>query len=276
MQQEQLGETASTADQPLLERIRRLEEAVQHEREARQREVRVLREALAPFYKNEEQMHRKLVELEDRVEGNYDEQVRIRDQVVALDDANMGLEKRIEEAQNNAKRRRLSPHEPRNMPTNNSGDERRQSNNTDRRSISSVSSHALSSGSHISPPPQEPEEPRSSGILNLIDINAHTRRHPPPARNIPVRSYEARSSGFLALDLADRFARRTIIAPYPPAYSTLQSPPDYAQSDTDAACRRVGDTNEVLDMSPRKRKHVVDHMALDMLAEVSSASPLIR
>jgi hypothetical protein len=99
--------SSSTA---LLNRIQRLEDALQQERaaretaiaderRAREREVRILREALHPFYKSEEEMKRKLIEVEDHLEGTYDEQLRLKDRIVALDDANMALERRVEETE---------------------------------------------------------------------------------------------------------------------------------------------------------------------------------
>lgn len=296
--------TSTPTETSLLNRISRLEEIVQHERESREttlererstwaREIRVLRETLVPFYESERQMHRKLVELEDRIEGNYDEQVRLRERIVAIDDSNMGMEKRIDDLENNcSKRRRISrlaqTHvDPRGST---SSDDRRVSSMTEKTSDSSVSSQALSPDDHISPPLREPEEPRSSGILNLFEMAARPRNQRIPIRYTPPSTYEARSSGFLALDLADRFARKRNDAndtsqqtfSYLPAYSALQSPPDYAQSDPDTTLNRpsLSDSTkaEILraDLSPRKRKHVPEHMALDVLADVSMASPLVH
>jgi hypothetical protein len=274
------------SDGSLLDRIRRLEETLQYERETREREVRLLREALAPFYTNKQDVQRKLVEIEDRVEGNYDEQVRLRDQVVALDDANMGLERRIDDVQNvRSKRRRLSPAVSDLIDS--GSEDRRASGNTDKRSASSFSSQAVSPTSHLSSQPQEQEEPRSSGILNLIEMTTNPRTTPVPIRNTPSRTYEARSSGFLALDLAHRLGKNGKQSSdtshqhsYPPAYSAFQqSPPDYSQSDSDTALRRGSPVNGTLkstlsqSMSPRKRKLPI---ALDVLADVSMASPMVH
>lgn len=279
---------SALSDHTLLDRVRRLEETLQYERGVREREVRLLHEALAPFYHTDRDITRKLVELEDRIEGNYDEHIRLKNQVVALEDFNMTLEKSVDEVQHaRTKRRRLSRKEP-DLPES-SSDDRRASGNTAQRSMSSVSSQAVSPGSQISPPPPEPEEPRSSGILNLIDMTSNPRSHPVPIRIVPHRSYEARSSGFLALDLAHRLGKNGKSAigdvpqsiTYPPAYSAYQSPPDYSQSDTDTAPPRgtpleQGSTMEPSSsIFPRKRKHLPEHMALDVLADASMASPLV-
>lgn len=302
--QEQSRESISAAtENALLERIRRLEETIHHEREIREnglqrerslweREVRILREALAPFYKSEQDMRRKLVEIEDRVEGNYDEQVRLKDRVVAVDDANMNLERRVDELeQARAKRRRISrttiQEDP--MMQASSSDDRRIS---DERSVYSNSSHALSPGSNFNPLPPEPEEPRSSGILNLVEMTARSRIHPTPsARSVQYRPEEARSSGFLALDLAERLGKnqgpgteqsRDPAGVPPPPYVPLKdrpSPPGYAQSDPDMQRRSPGfalSRHTPPDLSPRKRKHPTEHMALEVLADVSMAIPLIR
>ncbi|ETN40551.1 uncharacterized protein HMPREF1541_04828 [Cyphellophora europaea CBS 101466] len=296
---------ASPAGDALLERIKRLEETIHHEREIREtalqrerslweREVRILREALAPFYTSEQDMRRKLIEVEDRVEGNYDEQIRLKDRVVAVDDANMTLEKRVDEIeQSRSKRRRVSrqpvqedvPMYP------NSSDERRIS---DERSVNSNSSYALSPSSNLMPLAPEREEARSSGILNLVEMTARSRLHPtPPVRAVQHRPEEARSSGFLALDLAERLGKNhgTGVAPAapstgppPPPYMSFKdrySPPGYAQSDPDATTTRRSPSfappgQSPGDLSPRKRKHLTEHMALDVLADVSMASPLIH
>lgn len=284
----------------LLDRIKRLEETIHHEREIRdnalqrerilwEREVRVLREALSPFYKSEQDMRRKLIEVEDRIEGNYDEQVRMKDRLVALDDANMALEKRVDDIQQSRpKRRRIArsaiPEDS--LMQVSSSDDRRIS---DDRSVQSNSSLAISPGSTFTPMPPEAEEARSSGILDLM---ARSRiQSVPVVRNAQHQAEEARSSGFLALDLAERLGKTQMTStehplppagPPPPPYMLLKdrySPPGYAQSDPDAHPRRSPSSappaQSAADLSPRKRKHHVEHLALDVLADVSMASPLI-
>lgn len=89
----------------LIDKIKKLEDALQNERISRQeemrlrqrelkdevlvreKEIRIIREALAPFYRSEEEIKRKMIELEDQVEGNYDDHIGLLDRVIALDDA---------------------------------------------------------------------------------------------------------------------------------------------------------------------------------------------
>lgn len=300
-------ETVSvTADHVLVERIKRLEETLQNERELREnvirrerqaweREVRILHEALAPFYNSEKDMRRKLIEIEDRVEGNYDEQVRLKEQLVAVDDASMTVERRVEDLESSrGKRRRISrqglleDNHANGQPTD---DVRRTSSNLDDRSIYSASSRALSPNGNISTVP-ETQEPRSSGILNLMDMPRSTP-HAAPRRKSPP-AYEPRSSGFLALDLAERFRKEASGAardPLPPIHLVAtghQNLPSYARSNPDPSFGRRspivhqpvqnglianGMRTSPPDLSPRKRKHFA---ALDVLADVSVASPLFH
>ncbi len=306
----------SATEMALLDRIKRLEETMQKEREMRDaamqrerqvwdRELRLMREALAPFYRSEQDMRRKLVELEDRIEGNYDEQVRLKERVVAIDDANMAVEKRLEDLETTrGKRRRISRQ---NMPDEalpngqSANDMQRLPSNIDERSIHSSSSRPLSPNTNI-PTVPEGDEPRSSGILNLMEMPRSTPHAAPKPRPPP---YEARSSGFLALDLAERFGKIKQAAaskqdmPMPTNHQgaiEYQHPPPYARSNPDATFGRRspiiprpvqngmitngihanGNRLSPPDLSPRKRKHFADHMALDVLAEVSVASPLIN
>jgi hypothetical protein len=150
-------------------------------------------------------MRRRLVEIEDRVEGNCNELIRLKDRVVAIDDANMTVERRIEDLEiSRGKRRRISRQYLRkdSVPNDNSVDDiRRLSSNLDERSVHSSSARALSPNSNI-PTVPEADEPRSSGIVNLIEMPRSTPHTAPKHRNPP--GYEPRSSGFLALDLAER------------------------------------------------------------------------
>jgi hypothetical protein len=308
------GTTYPNSDHNLIDKIKQLEKTIQHEREIREgiiqrerhaweREVRILREALAPFYKSEQDMRRRLIEIEDRVEGNYDEQLRLRDRVVAIDDASMTVERRIEDLEiTRGKRRRISRQlgAEEGMTNGQFGhDVRRVSSNIDEKSVHSSSSRALSPNSNF-PTTSEIDEPRSSGILNLMDMPRSTPHAAPPAR--PPPSEEPRSSGFLALDLAERLGNRKAVAPpaahpdppyiHPAGSGTLNPPPAYARSNPDASFERRSPiiprpvqngliSNGIRlagpqDLSPRKRKHFVsNHMALDVLADVS-ANPLFH
>lgn len=302
------------ADHALIDKVKQLEQMIQHEREVREniiqrerhaweREIRILHEALAPFYKSEQDMRRKLLEIEDRVEGNYDEQLRLRDRVVAIDDANMTVEKRIEDLEIfRGKRRRISRQVgiEDGMTNGQVGFEaRRVSSNIDEKSVHSSSSRALSPNSNF-PLTTEMDEPRSSGILNLMDMPRLTPHAAPKTRQPP--NEEPRSSGFLALDLAERLGNnKQFVLPNTngegprigQAGSGTLNPPSYARSNPDASFERRSPiiprpvqngliSNGVRlanppDLSPRKRKHFVpNHMALDVLADVSVASPLFH
>jgi hypothetical protein len=296
---EQSRESVSIASEnALLERIKRLEETIHHERDTREtsfqreralweREIRILREALAPFYKSEQDMKRKMIEIEDRIEGNYDEQVRLRDRVVAVDDAGMNLERRVDTLESRKRRRVSRPMaEDTFMRGGSSSEDRRSIPIVDDRSVhsASVSSHALSPGSNFTPVPPEVDEPRSSGILNLMETSVRPRIAHGSARSLSVPSEEPRSSGFLALDLAERLSMNTkppepVRDNPPPPYRfgfDRQSPPEYAQSNPDAVLFRHALIPSPPELSPRKRKHAVERLALDVLADVSMASPLVQ
>lgn len=301
----------------LNDKVKRLEETIQNERGNREatlqrerqmweRDIRVLREALAPFYQSEKEMRRKIMDVEDRLEGNYDEQVRLRGHVGALDDATMTMEKRVEELEGlRSKRRRVGRNQVQEEPLQNghaSPDNpkpdgvRPASSTVDERSIHTPSSRALSPNG-IAPSAAEPEEARSSGILNLVEM-------PRPATfTVPQRlsppQEEPRSSGFLTLTTgnqqnpkipsghAQQVALHQAARVTPP--QDRPSPPSYAPSYADVAraSRTPPEMSSsklpVIDVivapvntSPRKRKHPLDRLALDVLADVSMASPLIH
>ncbi|KEF60570.1 uncharacterized protein A1O9_02131 [Exophiala aquamarina CBS 119918] len=300
----------------LMEKVKRMEETIQNERRSREStmhrerqlwesEVRILREALAPFYKHDEEMRHKVTDIEDRVEGNYDEQVRLRDRLVAVDDMAMTLEKRVEELEGQRpKKRRVNraqgPEEQLpngHISSDNSG--RRVSSSIDERSIHTPSSRALSPLTNASAPPHtEMEEARSSGILNLVELPRSMPFNFPPRLSPPQD--EARSSGFLNLNLADRLAQKAASErgldaaqraiqtppqdrPSPPASVYARSDPEIARASyTPPAVMQPSKLPLVdimvlppINTSPRKRKHF-DHIALDVLADVSVASPLIH
>jgi hypothetical protein len=301
----------------LVEKIRRLEETIQNERSNREtalqrersmweREVRILREALAPFYQSEKEMRRRIIDIEDKVEGNYDEQVRLRERILAVDDATMLVEKRVDELEGSRpKRRRVARnhvHEP-NFPSEymSSADDnfRRISSSNDGGSVRTPSSRALSPNGVAPPPAFVPEGPRSSGILNLV------AEVPRPATfvNLPQRlsppQDEVRSSGFLTLDLGERLKERTSEqatqvalhqaaritppqdrpSPAGSVHSNLDGPPRASRTPPDPPNTRLPIIDIMVlpeNMSPRKRKHHLDHIALDVLADVTVASPLIH
>jgi hypothetical protein len=298
----------------MAERIKRMEETIQNERVNRESalhrerhlwesEVRILREAVAPFYKHDEEMRHKVTDIEDRVEGNYDEQVRLKDRLVAVDDLAMTLEKRVEDLEGQrSKRRRVNRAQGQEEPLTNgnmSSDNsvRRVSSSIDERSIHTPSSRALSPLTNgLAPPHPEMEEARSSGILNLVEMPRSMPFNFPPRLSPPQD--EPRSSGFLNLNLADRLAQKAASERgLEAAQRAIQtppqdrpSPPAYARSDPEivrASCTPPTNMQPTklpfidvmvlppINTSPRKRKHF-DHIALDVLADVSVASPLIH
>jgi hypothetical protein len=309
VQEESISVTSAAAFES---RIRQLETEVRLERQMREREVRLLREALHPFYQHLDGSRVKITELEDRVESNYDEQVRLRDRLIAVDDSAMSLEKRLEDLEGSApKRRRISR-----VLVNGDAENRRLSED-----LSVSHSHSHSHGSHVSGPvttfmasrsisptgqhitghgtleygtmaaPPEREGPRSSGILNLVQLqlsrsSGYNTETPPynnqhydaaSSRRVspPGEVEEARSSGFLALDLAERLGRR-------------------GMGDMDLATRVVNVSAPPGTLSPEmssgddklgggKRKRDSGNMntngglgALDVLANVSAVSAMAR
>jgi hypothetical protein len=298
----------------VIDKVKRLEDVIHQERSNREasllrdrhnweRDIRILREALAPFYQSEKDMKRRIVEVEDRVEGNYDEHVRLRDRVVAVDDATMGIERRVEELEGSRnKRRRVGRPNVHEVLQNGyvSSDQdnfRRISSSNDGGSVHTPSSRALSPNGP--PPNASREEARSSGILNLVaELPRPTPFTLPPRLSPPHE--EVRSSGFLTVDLTDRLKEKATSDPprpiVPKTAARITPPQDRASPATstksipDVPTRVTWSPLEINhskmpiidvitlpgNMSPRKRKHELDHLALDVLADVTVASPLVR
>lgn len=99
--------TTHFSHDPLLDRIRKLEERYQQdrkiledqlkaERRARREDSRNLREAMHSFYKfMEQEVPGRFVEMEDKIDAAMDRELRLRERVLAIDDSNMALENRI-------------------------------------------------------------------------------------------------------------------------------------------------------------------------------------
>ncbi|RMD42508.1 hypothetical protein DV735_g2616, partial [Chaetothyriales sp. CBS 134920] len=331
------------SEQALLERMKGLEEALKRERQNREADlrrlkelwdsdIRMLREALAPFYKTEVEMRRRLAELEDRVDRSCDEQIQLKDRLMALDEANMLFDKRMQDMEGGPKRRRLrqSNGEGDHLTNGNAaahanGTRILSSHVEEQRPGQPSSSRALSPPTSLAPV-QEHEEPRSSGILNLVDPlgpRPYTTYAPPPPpppprllvpirrRPVPHERQEPRSSGFLALDLAERQStgnkesvglERAASQPRAESLDKL-SPPHYSHSNPDqstgvrspsflsllpppqpppgpppyTSLGRLDNVDHVLARQSlsRKRKQLADHLALDVLADVSMANPLL-
>jgi hypothetical protein len=283
------------------------ETAIADERRAREREVRILREALHPFYKSEEEMNRKLIDVEDRIDGTYDEQLRLKDRLVALDDANMALERRLEEVVEGSrpKKRRTGRQVPNGMPRDIGSDSHSHDS-----PLSSPSGQTLSlSASSRAMSPNGPvlyvgehDEPRSSGILNLVNIPEPTPTVPTPRE--PTPREEVRSSGFLEISLAERLASkfaantpRDFATSSPPiqAHAPLQHLPPYNHSPPNknlptitspritspringASKFALGTSAEVspTDGTLKKRTWDGELRPLDVLANLSAASPMV-
>ena len=302
----------------MVEKVKRLEETIQNERSNREtalqrerqmweREVRILREALAPFYHSEKEMRRRVVEVEDKVEGNYDEQVRLRDHVAAVDDATISIEKKVEELEGSRiKRRRVGRNHVLNQPLPNgymSSDPdnfKRVSSSNDGGSVHTPSSRALSPNGVAPPPATQAAWPRSSGILNLVaDFPRPATFATMPQRLSPPQE-GPRSSGFLTLNLGDRLKEKAT-ADHAAQFAVHQAARITPPQDRPSPAGSVDSTPELAPMasqsppepdhaklpaidaiilpghtSPRKRKHYLDHIALDVLADVTVASPLIH
>lgn len=205
----------------LVDKVRKLENVVVKEREARnntltrerqawEREIRVLREALAPFYHSESDMRRRLAQLEDRLDSDHDEQARLKERVVAIDDASITLEKRIEDCEESrgSRKRKAS------LGQDTTGVMSPSSNYT--YSSSSASSDVTSVSAQRSPQPPSPvnlplpvyavvDSPRSSGVLNLKTGFALGQVYQRESLKHDFQIVEEpRSSGFLSINLAER------------------------------------------------------------------------
>ncbi|KAK5029383.1 hypothetical protein LTS07_005845 [Exophiala sideris] len=312
--EKQNSEVLSAIIEKLGEKIRHLEETVQSERGNREAalsrerqlwegDTRILREALAPFYQNEKEMRRKIVELESKLENNHDEQIRLRERVLAVDDVNVAIEKRVEELEGlRSKRRRVGRGHGQDEPPLQNGHvspntmpARRVSSSIDERSAHTPSSRALSpngSGSTTT----DPEEPRSSGILNLVEMPRSALLNMP--QHLSPSQEEPRSSGFLTVDRAEGLSQtaseqaQTVALhhaaritpphdrPSPPVHVKLFTDiPRSAPTPPDNAPKKVPLLDVMVlpvNTSPKKRKYHLDHIALDVLADVSMASPLIH
>lgn len=203
----------------LAEKVRRLEDVIVKEREQRQtllcqertaweNEVRMLREALGPVHRTEHNMQRKLADLEHRLETADEENARLKDKLFAIDEANNAIERHLEfcDASRCLKRKASLGIETHGMVSPGS-------NYTISSSASDTTSASfLRASQPPSPPMVSFGSPRSSGILNLkTNHRARSGPPPPPSMHRPdQRGEEPRSSGFLSIDLAERFRKQTL------------------------------------------------------------------
>lgn len=77
------------------------EEELKEERRARREDIRILREAMYPFYKFMEQdVPQKFDDVEDKIEGVVDRQQQLQERVITVDDSTMALEDRVADLEN--------------------------------------------------------------------------------------------------------------------------------------------------------------------------------
>jgi len=221
----------------LVEKVKKLEELVIKERETRnnlisrerqmwEKEVRILREALAPFYRSESDMRRKLVELEDKLDMAGDEAARLKLKVSTIDDINAALERHLAESEISKCRKRKAS-----LGHDTNGVMSPDSNYTCSSSASDATSASLQRSSQP-PSPRMPDQlpaaamtsPRSSGVLNLTSSARYGPTHNVQsiheAHHLPSPGEEPRSSGFLSIDLAERLRNQTMY-PGPASHPTL-------------------------------------------------------
>jgi len=297
----------------LVEKVKKLEELVIKERQARNiqsarerqtwdREVRVLREALAPFYHTEADLKRRLMELEDKVDSTYDEQFRLKDKVVAIDDASITLERKMEgcELRRCRKRKASLGHEEHGILSPESNYTCSESSASDATSVTTHRSPQPASPSNPAPPgSMTATSPRSSGLL-LLGSAAHYSDGQAAAiaqhnRQLLSSDTEPRSSGFLSIDLAERL-RNHKLEPSPhgesglpatngvhraPRYmneSGLPSPPQYRLPSGALSVPGLlsnGVNSDLGSRTPKKPRHYNGAMTgLEVLADV--ASPLAQ
>ncbi|KAL9618044.1 MAG: hypothetical protein Q9160_007233 [Pyrenula sp. 1 TL-2023] len=241
----------------LFEKIKNLEDALQKERVARkeemrlrqrelkdevlarEKEIRIIREALAPFYRSEEEIKRKMIELEDQVEGNYDDHIGLLHRVIALDDATDRLEQNLAILEGSSKAR----------PSNGDSPPKHDKSRSSKNSVARKEQPPTNGGTETarkldfdSPIPNSPESmklpfrpnsPELSDAASSIDPSetAVSRRVSPiltPSLARPgSEEYHPRSSGILDLSLPTK----TVGTPPDASYRSVASPiVDFAPS----------------------------------------------
>ncbi|KKY20979.1 hypothetical protein UCRPC4_g03896 [Phaeomoniella chlamydospora] len=273
------------------ERLAR-EEDLKQERLARERETRIIREALHPFYRSESKLREKLVELEDRIEGNYDEQVRWMERLIEVDDAAMNLEKRFDEidgprpkrrrtgrAANSGTKKSSANDDTPNPPSGPSSPPRKGPSPVQENVSSRSPPHALAKSSeeiqNRTPPPRttEPQYPRSSGILDSTKLPSAlpTRAVTPFIRQSTPDS--PRSSGLLDLAATPTVSKPTVdsatightvlVTSTPLFHSSLAPMLDLDEQDFDLDPRVAEDVRKgkIREYSTERRKQSSDERA---------------
>lgn len=229
----------------LIEKVRKMEDLVIEERELRnlqisrerqiwEREVRILREALAPFYNTEADLKRRLLNLEDKTDRTYEEHSLLKERLAALDKTGITLERRLDDCELSRCRKRKAS-----LSQEETGVMSPGSNYTCSETSVSDMTSVTTRKSPQAPSPLNPPlpasivttSPRSSGMLRLSSAAHYSNGHPAYVnhhkRQLPASNTEPRSSGFLSIDLAERLRNQRLERPQhgKPALSAIHDAP---------------------------------------------------
>ncbi|KAK5097719.1 hypothetical protein LTR70_000567 [Exophiala xenobiotica] len=207
---------------------------ISKERQIWEREVRILRETLAPFYHTEADLTRRLLDLEGKTDQTYEGHSLLKERLATLDKTSMTLERRLDNCELSRCRKRkagLGQEETGIM----SPGSNYTCSETSVSDATSVTTHkSPQAPSPLNPPlPASPftTSPRSSGILRLSSAahysNGHTAYVNHHKRRLPASNIEPRSSGFLSIDLAERLRNQRLEQPQhgEPALSAIHDGP---------------------------------------------------
>lgn len=298
----------------LAEKVRKLEDIVVKERETRnnmalrerqswEREVRLLREALVPFYHSESEMKRRLAQLEHRSLNNDEDHFQLKERMSAIEEVNTSLERRMQQPGSSHPRKRKASLDHETVVVMSP-----ESNYT--YSSSSIASDTTSISTQRSPQPPSPislpvpiamtvASPRSSGVLNLKPKLPPELVYPGQLTQQLDSDIEPRSSGFLSLDLTERL-RRHKLSPNPAEVlpgtvsglnhiyhkspstisSGLPSPPHSkipSRALPVSGLLSTGTRNDKEARSPKRHKQQSDGMlALEILANATVQQPTVH
>lgn len=211
----------------LVEKVRQLEDLIVQERESRnsqisrerqiwEREVRILREALAPFCYNEADLGRRLTELEDKVDHIHDGQSHLKKRLDVIEDGSMTLGSHPNDCglSRCRKRKASQVQEEKGVMSPESYCARSES------SVSDVTSITAQKLLRAPSPPNPPlpasiavASPRFRGTLRLKSSTRYNERHSAYIASLPSAVHEPRSSGFLSIDLAERLRNHGLELP---------------------------------------------------------------
>jgi len=271
------------------------ESLLARERQAWEREVRVLREALAPFYRSEQDMNRRLLEVESCLDRTRDEYVRLQERLSTLDDASISSKRRLEHCELVASKKRKADggHEGNGVLSPESNDASSFSDTTSTCQRSPQLASPLND--HVPADCCPAYQPRPSGIISTtsapMPIHGYHPYHGQHGQQLPSPVNEPRSSGFLSIDLAERVRRHKLspacvkgecLPMLPSINQALPSPPLVPQGKTFTGALSVADLlsggfrKPAIDLDNhlyKQHKQQNGIMALDVLANVTVASP---